>query len=130
MAIHRGLGGFHFRRGTDYKGIKLDSSYEVTVAQSLDANSVRWERCTRFTYTDPNGVTHTYTPDFYLPDYNIYLDPKNDYLIQNGQLGIGYTDVEKIKWVCEQNNIQVLILDKDNLTWERIYEKIRAPLAQ
>lgn len=124
LAKSRQLGGFHFRRGIYYNGIKLDSSYEVAVAESLDTNNVLWERCKRFPYYDNEHSLHYYTPDFYLPEYDVYLDPKNDYLIENGQLGFTYTDKEKINWVCEQNNIVVLILDKHNLSWNKIKEKI------
>lgn len=120
LAKDKGLGGFHFRRGIYYNGIKLDSSYEVMVAESLDANNVRWERPSKLPYLDNKGVQHFYTPDFYLPQYDTYLDPKNDYLIEHGQLNFDYTDVEKIAWVCEQNNVKVLILDKNHLTWDKI----------
>ena len=120
LAKERHLGGFQFRRGVYYNGIKLDSSYEVRVAETLDRNGVRWERCPRFFFTDLEGIQHHYTPDFYLPDYNVYLDPKNDYLIENGQLGIPYSDKDKIRWVCEQNDIHIIILDKDTLEWSTI----------
>lgn len=43
------------------------------------------------------GIKHTYTPDFYLPEYNVYLDPKNDYLINNINPGLGFKDVDKIR---------------------------------
>jgi len=32
----------------------------------------------------------------------------------------GITDVEKIEKVQQQNGIRIIILDKDNLTWEQI----------
>ena len=53
-------------------------------------------------------------------NYDVYLDPKNDYLIENGQLGTGYSDSQKIDWVCKQNNIKVLILNKNQLNWKAI----------
>ena len=124
LAKDRCLGGFHFRRGIYYNGIKLDSSYEVVVAESLDASNIRWERPGRFNYTTEDGQTHTYTPDFYLPDYDVYLDPKNDFLIENVNPRLGYNDVYKIKLVEDQNNIKVIILDKNNLLWESIKDKI------
>lgn len=63
-----------------------------------------------------DGKQHRYTPDFYLPEYDIYLDPKNDYLINNINPSLGYNDVEKIKKVSTQNNIKILILDVNSLT--------------
>lgn len=125
LAFERELGGFNMRkRGFLYNGVKLDSTYEVTVAQSLDENNVKWERCKRFFYQTPDGRKHYYTPDFYLPEYDIYLDPKNDFLIEYVNPSLGYKDVDKIKWVMERHNIKIFILDKDSLTWERIKQII------
>ena len=118
-ALKNQLGGFHMRRGIYYKGIKLDSSYEVTLAENLDVNNIRWERCKRFPYIKDDKL-HYYTPDFYLTDYDVYLDPKNDYLINNINPILGYSDEEKIKLASEQNGIKVLILNKDQLNWQDI----------
>lgn len=90
------------------------------VAKELDENQIKWERPSYFIWKDDTGNEHRYYPDFYLPEYNVYLDPKNDYLIENKSARFGITDVEKIKKVSEQNNIKILILDKNNLNWENI----------
>ena len=124
LAIDRGLGGFNMRRGILYKDTKLDSSYEVAVAKSLDEHQIKWERCKRFPYKTVDGKLHYYTPDFYLPDFDIYLDPKNDFLINNINPRTGINDVVKIKMVCEQNNIKVLVLDKNQLDWSVINKLI------
>lgn len=63
-------------------------------------------------------------PDFYLPEFDVYLDPKNDYLIENVNEFTGMTDVEKIQRAAMENNIRVLILNKDCLTWDKIKELI------
>ena len=123
IAYQRKIGGFFMRRGIDYNGIKLDSSYEVEVAKSLDANNIKWERCKRFPYV-VNGKLHYYTPDFYLPDYNIYLDPKNDFLLNNINPKLGYTDKFKIEQVMSQNNIKIILLDKTQLNWDYIKQQI------
>ena len=57
----------------------LDSSYEIKLAKILDEQNIRWTRPTPIRYKDRYGKLHHYFADFYLPDYNIYLDPKNDY---------------------------------------------------
>ena len=126
LALQRGAGGFFMRRGIDYNGIKLDSTYEVEVAKSLDLNNIKWVRCKRFPYVI-EGKLHYYTPDFYLPDYDIYLDPKNDFLLNNINPRLGYTDLYKIEQVMIQNNIKVLVLSKDQLTWEYIKTKLDCP---
>ena len=118
------LGGWHTSKTIEYKGIKLDSQYEFEVAKELDDNQVKWERPTYFLWEDTVGEKHRYYPDFYLPEYNVYLDPKNDYLINNKSKRFGITDVEKIEKVKQQNGIRIIILDKYNLTWKRIKEFI------
>lgn len=125
IAIERNFGGTNRRKTFDYDGITLESSYELLVAQELDKNNIRWNRPQRFYYVDPYGNKHHYTPDFYLPEYDVYLDPKNDYLINYTNPFTGYKDVDKIKWVSEQCNIKVIILDKDNLKWESIFDIIK-----
>lgn len=112
----------HFGRHKSYiyNGCKFMSSYEVEVAMSLDMHGIQWIKPTRFPYIDINNKKHHYTPDFYLPDYNVYLDPKNEFLIKSINPTMGYSDIEKIKWVMEQNNIKVIVLNKNQLSWEKI----------
>ena len=117
------------KRIVEYNGYKFDSSYEVAVAKSLDNNSVKWEKPSSFPYIF-NNKEHTYTPDFYLPDYNIYLDPKNDFLIKEINPGTGYKDTDKIRAVELQNDIKVIILDKENLEWGNIKEKINEKIKE
>lgn len=124
-AKERGFGGFNMRKAAiTYNGIKLDSSYELEVAKSLDASNIKWQRCGRFEYQHKDGSVHYYTPDFYLPEYNIYLDPKNDYLIEHVNEFTGMTDIEKIQRAANANNIRVIVLNKESLTWDKIKELI------
>ena len=92
--------------------VKLHSNYEVLVAKSLDANNIKWVRPKPFIWKDSNNQEYRYYPDFYLIDYDTFLDPKNDYLI--------IKDKEKISLVEKQNNIRVIILDKNELNWNEI----------
>lgn len=120
-ALKQGLGGFNMHRVKyEVNGIQVDSSYEKIVAESLTKNGINWKRAKRFKYRDLSDKVHYYTPDFYLSDYDIYLDPKNDYLINNVNPILGYKDLDKISWVMQQNNIKVIVLDKDHLTWDQI----------
>jgi len=89
----------------------LESSYEYRVAKELDDNNVVWTR-PKYLHYSIGGKNKKYFPDFYLVEYNVYLDPKNDYLIVQ--------DTPKIIQVIKENNVQVLILDKSQLKWETI----------
>lgn len=119
-AIYRNLGGVKQSRWITYNGKILGSSYELLVAQDLDKNNIRWDTCKKFSYIDPMGKARNYTPDFYLLDFDVYLDPKNDFLINNINPHLGFSDKEKIRRCCIQNNIKVIILDKTQLNWNEI----------
>lgn len=120
LAFERHLGGWHTSKTIKYKDKTLDSTYELEVAKSLDENSIEWTRPKYLIWQDDSGRKHRYYPDFYLPKYNVYLDPKNDFLINNATKRFGITDVEKISKVSEQNNVKIVILDKNNLNWQNI----------
>jgi len=123
-AIKRKLGGITQSRWIKYNGKTLGSTYELKIAKSLDENNIKWDTCKRFNYIDPFGKKRTYTPDIYLTEYDIYLDPKNDFLINNINPGLGFKDITKIKLAEKQNNIKVLILNKEQLNWEYVKKKI------
>ena len=94
------------------KSIYLQSSYELKVAEELDKNNIEWERPKPLKWEDKNKELHRYYPDFYLSKYNTFLDTKNDFLIIKDEI--------KINAVRNQNNIKLLILNKDNLIWKKI----------
>lgn len=60
----------------DYNDIKLDGSWELLVAQYLDFNNIKWDRPRKGFEYIWNNDTHTYYPDFYLTDYNVYIEVK------------------------------------------------------
>lgn len=114
-----GTGGFNSRTTIIYEKkdsndtiVKLQSGYELIVAEDLDKNNIKWIRPRPFIWHDSNNEWHKYYPDFYLPEYNIYLDPKNKYLIERDQ--------DKINRVQIENNIKVLILNNEQLSWQII----------
>lgn len=98
-----------------YNGVWLDSSYESTLARELDANGIIWIRPKSLLWDD-NGQIRRYIPDFYLPDFDVYLDPKNDFLIKK--------DNRKITQASIYNNVKIIVLTKDELTWSAVLSKI------
>jgi hypothetical protein len=69
---------------TIYKGFQLDSGAELYFCQLLDKFNIRWFKNTniRFHY-DINNVNKYYVPDFYLPDYQIWIEIKGKRYIRN-----------------------------------------------
>lgn len=82
--------------------VNLDSSWEETLAKRLDELDVNWVRPDPIKWIDSSGVTHNYFPDFYLVDFDIYLDPKNPQAITAQQ--------HKIE--CLMNQIRNIIILK------------------
>jgi hypothetical protein len=86
--------------------VLLESSWELAIAQWLDTNQVDWTRPAHLPWIDKKGKKRKYFPDFYLPRYDVYLDPKNAYQISisldkleyiSGRYTLVYGQVEAIK---------------------------------
>jgi hypothetical protein len=90
----------------------LESSYEVLLATILNGLGIKWIRPGFIRYVDDYGKSRRYHPDFYLPDHNLYLDPKNDYLAA--------IDKAKIEKVSIQSKQRILILTVDQLNQELV----------
>ncbi len=112
IAIQRGFGGKNYRKIFKHKDVLLESSYELKLAEDLDKNGINWKRPKRLYWVDSSGKKRHYTPDFYLIDYDIFLDPKNDYLI--------IQDEEKIRLCSLQNKVKIYILSKNQLNWSSV----------
>ena len=102
-----------YSKNTEYKcGVILESSYEVRFAEILDELGILWEKVRRGYVWNDNGKQRRYVPDFYLPDYDLFVDPKNDYLIKK--------DKNKIDSAVELNSINVIVLANDQINKEYV----------
>lgn len=72
-----------------YKNVWLDSSWELQIAILLDSLNITWIRPEPLQYED-QGKTRKYYPDFYLPKFNLYIDPKNPYRMLRDQTKLNY----------------------------------------
>ncbi len=71
---------WYFNRNEN-KEVLLESSWEVRIAKHLDELNVVWVRPDPIEWND-EGVNRLYYPDFYIPQYDVYLDPKNPYCMK------------------------------------------------
>lgn len=64
-----------------YKGQWMDSGAERKFAELLDTNNIGWKKNTTeyFPYVDKEGKRRKYYPDFFLPDYNYWVEIKGTY---------------------------------------------------
>ena len=84
--------------------VSMDSTWEVACEQKLDLLGVKWIRdpSMKIEYRDKKLKLRNYIPDFYLPDFDIYLEVK------------GYwTDAArwKMKDVCQRNPGKIKIVE-------------------
>lgn len=77
----------------------FDSSWEDALADRLDELDIKWNRPDPIRYNS-KGKIKRYYPDFYLIDYNLYLDPKNEYCLKQQK--------EKIDIVSSMINLIIL----------------------
>lgn len=87
----------------EINGIKVQGTWERDFALLLNSKNIQWERGHLFKYED-EGRIKNYTPDFYLPERDLYIELK------------GYwwgNDRQKMDKVIEQNiSKNILIIEK------------------
>ena len=78
--------------------IKVDGSWELIFCRYADASGLTWTRNTkRFGYIKPDGKSSTYLPDFFVEEWNCYVEVK------------GYeTDLDKAKWDQFPEKLKIL----------------------
>jgi len=97
--------------------IKVDGNWELRVAKYLDTLSVKWIRNKkRFKYNNTiKNCISTYCPDFYVYDWNIFIEVK------------GYkTELDEIKWIQFKEKIEIWDKNKLNdLGIDTSYKKLK-----
>lgn len=77
--------------------VLLDSSWEESLAVRLDEIMVEWIRpLVPIMWIDAKGNSRKYFPDFYLPAFGIFLDPKNPEAVRQQN--------EKVMWLKNNRN--------------------------
>lgn len=85
------------------KEYSCQGSWEFNVAKRLNDLNILWERGSHISYIK-DGVAKTYTPDFYLPATNEYIEVKGKY---------GPNDKVKMRLVSEQHpDLKILFIDQ------------------
>lgn len=84
--------------------VYLDSSWEKKIFDFLEENQIRWLRPKPLKWKTSDGEIKKYYPDFYLLDFDLYLDPKNPYAME--------IQKEKMNYINERYNIIYGNLDK------------------
>jgi hypothetical protein len=113
-ALKGKTGGYRVKSGTSkfhgsyYNNVWMDSSWELEFAKRLDLLNIKWDRSKKlFIKYNIDNQDRKYYPDFYLSDYDLFIEIKGFYTTKFRQ---------KIAAVLSQNNITLKIIDKiDNI---------------
>lgn len=82
-----------------YKGFQMDSGAERYFAELLDTNKIKWIKNENqyFYYTRKDGKDGKYYPDFFLIDYNYWVEIKGKiYAEKDENLDLKLNSVERI----------------------------------
>lgn len=107
------------KHASDYKGFKMHSGSELDFAKFCDLNEIQWIKNSKkfFEYVGLDGKTHKYYPDFYLSDYNIWIEIKGKY----------YADIDEnieIKKVLIKNYLYIDSKKVKKLTLDGLIKEI------
>lgn len=78
-------GGFRLnstrKTRSKFNGYQMDSGAELRFAKLLENTGIRWRKnaSKSFAYLDVNGKERKYYPDFYLPDYDYWVEIKGKF---------------------------------------------------
>jgi hypothetical protein len=98
---YRTKSGTAKRYGAEYRGVWLDSSWEVKFAERLNSLGVHWERPAPLEYCDESGKRRKYYADFFLPGRNLYVEIKGYHTPKSRQ---------KMKAVMQEHMINLVEL--------------------
>lgn len=93
----------------DYKGVDLHGSWELKYAQYLDSVGIEWMRNKDSFHYSYKGKSRRYTPDFYLPETDEYIEIK------------GYkTEKDDAKWSQFPKHRKLVVLMENELKQMKI----------
>lgn len=88
---------FSKARRYDYKGVQLHGLWEVAYAEYLDKHNTKWSRPVEMFPYEFEGKKRNYTPDFYLPETDEYIEIK------------GYpTPKDRAKWAAFSKKLRIV----------------------
>lgn len=85
---------------------KVRGTWELKIAEWLTVNNILWVRKKYIQYIDNDGVIRTYTPDFYIPSLDIYLEVKGYF---------SEKDKDKLDKVVNQNKIVLFLIQSKHI---------------
>jgi len=105
------------KHSCEYKGFKMDSGAELLFAQKCDELNIHWHKNTTeyFTFINSNNKQSKYYPDFYLKEYNIWVEIK----------GLRYVrQDDELRRAAVPNPVFLLISNKFKINFDRLLKML------
>lgn len=94
----------------NYNGVDLHGTWELKYAKFLDSKNISWIRNKKsFTYIFENQLKK-YTPDFYLPNTNEYIEIKGYETIKDKEKWKQFPTTEKLVVLKKKDLIEIGVL--------------------
>lgn len=114
-------GAYHckwYKISNGEREISVQGTWEKKFAEYLNRNKIKWDR-----FSMPYDNHRRYTPDFYLPEYDVYIEVKGfmkerdinkmkKFLIDNPHCDIRLFDSKKLLKTLDSNNLNLLSLER------------------
>lgn len=102
-----GSGGFkaikwYSVKNHENESIVVRGTWELFIAERLNQHGIKWFRGNALKYRDHNNMTHRYSPDFYLPDKNVFIEVKGYF---------SERDRTKMCLTVLQNDVSIILVD-------------------
>lgn len=102
-----GSGGFknikwYYVKNHEDDSIVVRGKWELFVSELLNKHGIKWFRGNALKYKDQNNATHRYSPDFYLPDMDAYIEVKGYF---------SEKDKNKMNLTLQQNKVSIVLID-------------------
>ena len=111
--------GSGISKGGYYKNNYFDSQFEIEVAKFLDYKNIKWIRNTKRFYFNWKRKKTYYIPDFYLSEYDSYLETKGYWYSDKKERTLKAVKVNNLNWILlmqksEWNIDKNILLEKLN----------------
>ena len=105
----------------DYKEYKVQGTWELAFIKWLDNNNLKFTcHRGRLSYFDDNGYEKSFYPDFYVYDWNSYVDVKSDYFynINKNKIDNILKHNKNVKILLKEDLIKLGVFDENCKTKE------------
>lgn len=97
-------------------GVKVQGTWEKYFAEKLTLHNIEWSRGPRIAWISGDGKHHTYSPDFYIPSKNLFIEIKGRWWGNDKEkMRCVYSQHKELRgklWILRSHKVMDLFIDK------------------